>query len=91
LQKIGGIPILDVSADAEGLADRLVKEVPLPDNAEVDALHIAIATVNGVDYLLTWNCAHIADAALQARIGAICRAAGCEPPTICTPQQLMES
>ena len=90
LDTVGDIAILDVTEDAENLADELVKEIPLPENAEVDALHIAIATVNGINYLLTWNCAHIANAALQPQIEAICRSAGFEPPTICTPQQLME-
>ena len=91
LDAISDIPILDVTEDAENLADELVKQVPLPENADVDALHIAIATVNGIDYLRTWNCAHIANAALQQQIEAICRSAGFDPPTICTPQQLMES
>ena len=90
LDVIGEIPVLDVTAAAENLADDLVKQIPLPENAEVDALHIAIATVNGINFLLTWNCAHIANAALQPQIEAICRSAGFEPPTICTPQQLME-
>lgn len=90
LDAVDGIPILDVTDDAEQLADLLVSGIPLPQRAEVDALHIAIATVNGMDYLLTWNCAHIANAALQARIEVICRSAGFEPPTICTPQQLWE-
>ena len=90
LDAIGDIPILDVTEDAENLADKLLKQVPLPHNAEIDALHIAIATVNGINFLLTWNCAHIANAALQPQIAAICRSAGYEPPTICTPQQLME-
>jgi predicted nucleic acid-binding protein len=90
LDVIGNIPMLDVTEDAENLADELVKQILLPQNAEVDALHIAIATVNGINYLLTWNCAHIANAALQPQIEAICRSAGFEPPTICTPQQLME-
>lgn len=91
LDRIVGIPALDVTEAAEALAATLVKQVPLPEKAEVDALPIAIASVNGIDYLLTWNCAHIANAALQARIQAIVRAAGFEPPTICTPQQLMEA
>ena len=46
--------------------------------------------VNGMDYLLTWNCAHIANAALRGEIEAICRAYGYEPPVICTPEELME-
>jgi hypothetical protein len=85
------VPVLDVTAEAEHLANELVKQVPLPEKAEVDALHIAIATVHGIDYLLTWNCTHIANAALHHRIAAICQSAGFELPTICTPQQLMET
>lgn len=91
LDVIGTIPILGVNDAAEKLADELVRQVPLPENAEVDALHIATATVNGINYLLTWNCAHIANATQMQQVEAICRSAGFDPPTICTPQQLMES
>lgn len=90
LDTIRDISVLDVTEDAENLAYALVKQIPLPESAQVDALHIAVATVNGINYLLSWNCAHIANAALQSQIEAICRSAGYEPPTICTPQQLME-
>lgn len=90
LDVLTGIPVLDVTEEADNLADELLKQVPLPEKAAVDALHIAIATVNGIDYLLTWNCTHIANATLLHRIEAICHAAGFESPTICTPQQLME-
>jgi len=58
---------------------------------EVDALHIAVATVHGMHYLVTCNCTHIANATLRHRIEAVCRAAGYEPPTICTPQELLET
>ncbi|MEX0725101.1 MAG: type II toxin-antitoxin system VapC family toxin [Planctomycetaceae bacterium] len=90
LEAIRDIPILDVTEAAETLASELIKRIPLPKNAEVDALHIAVAAVNGIEYLLTWNCTHIANASFQSRIEMICRSAGLEPPTICTPQQLME-
>ncbi len=53
-------------------------------------MHIAIATVHGVDYLLTWNCTHIANAAMRRQIESVCRTAGYEPPTLCTPDELME-
>jgi len=91
LETMTDLPLLDTTQQAEDLANRLIQQIPLPENAEVDALHIAIATVNGMDYLLTWNCAHLANASLQHRIEAICRSAGYDPPTICTPQQLMEN
>lgn len=82
---------LDATEDVEALAQELVKHVPLPEKAEVDALHIAVATVHGMEYLVTWNCTHIANAALRPRIEAICRSFGYEPPAICTPQELMET
>lgn len=81
---------LNITEESKALAARLVDQVPLPRKAQVDALHIAVATVNGMDYLLTWNCTHIANAALRHRIEAVCRASGCEPPVICTPQELLE-
>jgi hypothetical protein len=85
------LPPLDVTDAVQQLAQELLAHVPLPANAQVDALHIAVATVHGMDYLVTWNCTHIANATLRHRIEAICRAAGYEPPTICTPQEFMET
>jgi hypothetical protein len=55
-----------------------------------DALHIAIAAVHGLDYLLTWNCRHIANAVTLPKVYATCRRAGYEPPFVCTPPELME-
>lgn len=74
---------------AIALARLLLKRRAVPAMAEVDALHIGLATANGADYLLTWNCAHIANAEMRAKIGAVCREAGYEPPVICTPEELM--
>lgn len=72
------------------LADSLRSGVPLPEKAAIDALHISIAAVNGVEYLLTWNCRHIANPSMRPRIERICRDKGFEPPVICTPQELLE-
>jgi hypothetical protein len=86
-----GIPLLTLSEEAAGLAQALIEPGPLPANAVVDALHIAIATVNGMHYLLTWNCTHIANAAIRSDIEDVCRARGYEPPVICTPEELLET
>jgi hypothetical protein len=86
---VADLPLLEQSVDATVLAQALVEDVPLPERASVDALHIAIATVHGMDYLLTWNCTHIANAALRGQIESICRAHGYEPPAICTPEELL--
>ncbi len=60
----------------------------MPRKAAIDAVHVAIAAVNGMDFLLTWNCAHIANAVMRPRIESVCRSVGFEPPTICTPEEL---
>ncbi len=62
----------------------------VPRTAAEDALHIAVAAVHGVDYLLTWNCKHIANATMRQAIERACRGAGYEPPVICTPEELMD-
>jgi hypothetical protein len=91
LAALDGVPVLAQTPEAETLADTLLREVPLPAKAAADALHIAVAAVNGVGYLLTWNCTHIANATLRPRIEAICRQLGYEPPVICTPKELLGS
>lgn len=88
LNELSNIPLLRVNQDVENLAQRLVVDGPLPNKAAVDALHIAVATVHGIDYLLTWNCKHIANAEMQSRVAAVCRESGFEPPIICTPEAL---
>jgi hypothetical protein len=85
------IPLLTLSEEATGLAQALLTPGPLPANAVVDALHIAVAAVNGMHYLLTWNCTHIANAAIRSDIEDVCRARGYEPPVICTPEELLET
>jgi hypothetical protein len=90
LEAIRGIPELAVTEKVRVLAKALISEGPIPSGSEIDAYHIAVATVNGMDYLLTWNCSHIANAAMRPKIEAVCRSHGYEPPIICTPLELME-
>jgi predicted nucleic acid-binding protein len=87
---IAEIPILRATEPAVSLAQRLVSTGPFPREAAADALHIAIAAVNGVDYLLTWNCTHLANAVLRGRIESLVEEAGYGCPVICTPEELME-
>ncbi|HWG42509.1 MAG TPA: type II toxin-antitoxin system VapC family toxin [Gemmataceae bacterium] len=89
LEVLVNLPLLDLSENVYPLADELMKRVPLPPNAAADTLHIAIAAIHGMEYLLTWNCTHIANAALRPRIEAVCRDNGYEPPVICTPEELL--
>ncbi len=85
-----GIPRLGLTDDAGELAEEFIKRGVLPRTAAEDALHIAVAAVHGVEYLLTWNYKHIANATMRQAIERACRDAGYEPPVICTPEELTD-
>lgn len=91
LAAVRQIQVLSVSDAAVGLAEALVANGPIPRESAADALHISIAAVNGSDFLLTWNCTHIANAARRSDIEALVEDAGYSCPIICTPEELMES
>jgi len=90
MSAIADIPELEATEDVKLLAQALLDNGSLPRNAELDAYHVAIAAANGINYLLTWNCAHIANALIRPKIEAVCRLQGFEPPIICTPSELLE-
>ncbi|MCA9185148.1 MAG: type II toxin-antitoxin system VapC family toxin [Pirellulaceae bacterium] len=91
LQVVAGIDILAPTDDAESLAEALMAGKAVPESEPRDAAHIALAAVHGMNYLVTWNFKHILNPHLQRRINEICRESGFIPPTICTPEQLLES
>jgi len=86
-----GIESLALTDDAADLARTLVDRGAIPKRSVEDALHIAVAAAHGMDYLLTWNCRHIANATMRGRIEAACRSCGYEPPVICTPEELIDA
>jgi|SRR5215218_7815851 len=89
MQLLEGMPLLDLTPEVADLAAALIMRLPLPQRAGADAAHIAVAARHGVNFLLTWNCAHIANAELRPRIERICREAGYSVPVLCTPDELM--
>jgi len=89
LEVLDGIPVLNPLPKADGIALALIDRLGFPDRALTDAAHIAICVVHGMDYLLTWNCTHIANATYQPIIGDVCDDFGFAMPVICTPDQLM--
>ena len=90
LAALKGIPVLAVTTEASELAELFLLHNTLPAKAAVDAVHIAVAILNGMDYLLTWNCSHIANATVRGKIAKVCQEAGLQRPVICTPEELME-
>ena len=90
LQVLRGLALLEVKDESRAVGRRLLSKGPLPRQAEGDALHIALATVHGVEYLVTWNCRHIANAWMRSRIERVILDLGYEPPILCTPEELLE-
>jgi hypothetical protein len=89
LEALNGIPVLNPLPEMDKIVKELVEHLGLPDRAMVDAAHIAISIVHGIEYLLTWNCAHIANAIYQPIINEVSMSFGFAMPVICTPDQLM--
>lgn len=89
LDVIRALPLLDATFETDLLATALIAAKAIPETEPRDAFHISVAATNGVKYLLTWNFKHIANAILRKQIESVCRNAGFEPPTICTPDELM--
>jgi hypothetical protein len=90
LKLLEALPFAPVPPGAESLAVQLVALHALPIKARVDALHVAIAAVNSIQYLLTWNCRHLANVTMRIKIEQTCLECGWTPPIICTPYELSE-
>jgi len=90
LRLMAGCNVLQVDSEARRLRDELMRRGIFPAKARSDAEHVAIAAVNGLDFLVTWNSKHIANALIRGRAEAICRECGYEPPVICTPDQMLQ-
>jgi len=88
LAAISGLAILEINDVGEELGKRLMDEGVIPSTRAEDALHISLATVHGMDFLLTWNFRHINNAEMKARIRTVIEAAGYECPVICSPEEL---
>jgi hypothetical protein len=82
--------VLEINEEAVKLAEDLVQAGALPAKAGNDSLHIAIAAIHRVPYLLTWNCRHMANATMRAQIERVCAGDGFKAPIICTPEEMME-
>lgn len=89
MEVINAFPVLEVPEAAELLARAILTNGAIPPRAVRDAAHIAVAAVNDVDYILTWNCKHLANAQIIRRISVVCNREGYNMPVMCTPEELM--
>jgi predicted nucleic acid-binding protein len=90
LAAIEGFPMLDIDEDARFLAERIIAGRGIPADYPEDALHIAVAAVNGMDVVVTWNFAHLNNPFTRRAIRRIVEREGYSCPEICSPQELLE-
>lgn len=91
LEVLKEMTFVETTSEALSLAKELIQTGALPAQAADDALHIAIAATQGVSYLLTWNCRHMANATMRPLIESVCVSKGLTAPIICTPEELWET
>ncbi|MFA7235735.1 MAG: type II toxin-antitoxin system VapC family toxin [Phycisphaeraceae bacterium] len=90
LAVVTGWEVVELTEEAGTLAEEYFRAIELPEAARADSLHLALATWHGLDYLVTWNCRHIAGARVRQVTQAINERHGLATPSICTPEELME-
>ena len=86
---VDGIPVLAMTLDTRALAEDVLRSVGLPPKAAIDAVHIATAAPNEMDYSLTWNCKHNANPSFRRKNEEVLAHRGLASPVICTPQELI--
>ncbi len=90
LEVITDFDVLEVSDDVKALAQKYFAMIQMPEKSQVDAFHLAIAAWHRMDYLLSWNCKHIASGRVRKIVRDINDGLGVYTPTICTPEELTE-
>jgi predicted nucleic acid-binding protein len=89
LQLTESIRSVVCEAHHEAFAHELLRPGALPLKAELDALHIAVAAFNSVQFLLTWNCRHLANPTIAGKVAQTCATHDLACPRVCTPETLM--
>lgn len=89
LALLGDLPLLQLTPAARQLAKQLLAAGVVPSNSGADAEHVALATVGAVDYVVTWNLRHLAGAVVRRQLENALRKLGFDPPTLCTPEELL--
>ncbi len=89
INALSDIPVLEISPQIQEIAKTLIRDNAVPVESEEDALHIAAASMNGMDFLLTWNFSHINNAFKRSRIIKSIENQGFIPPEICSPDEFI--
>jgi predicted nucleic acid-binding protein len=90
LSAIAKLPMLDINDEAQSLAEKIITQKGIPAEYPEDALHIAIAAVNGIEVIITWNFAHLNNPFTRKKVRKIVDAEGYSCPEVCSPEELLE-
>ena len=90
-EAVSAFEVLEVTPEVRALADRYFTAIDLPERARADAYHLALAAWHGMDYLVTWNCTHIASGKVKLIVQRLNASQSIASPVICTPEELMEA
>jgi len=90
LDEIVDFTVLEVNEEIEDLAQEYFAALQIPEKAKIDAFHLAVAAWHKMDYVLSWNCKHIASGRVQKTLQEINLRLGVHTPIVCTPEELME-
>ena len=90
IEVISDLPVLELNDDIRELAAKYFVAINIPEKAKVDAFHLSVAVWHKMDYLLSWNCKHIASGRVRKTLQEVNEAIGIRTPVICTPEELME-
>lgn len=90
LSEVEAFALLEVTDAVVDLAKRYFSGIDIPEKAEADAYHLALAAVHGMDFMVTWNCNHIASGRVRRVVDEINAGLDIRTPVICTPEELME-
>jgi len=87
---LSGISVLEINREIEKITDIYFRKLKIPDKAQLDAAHLAVACYHKMDYLLSWNCKHIVNAKIRKELELLNKGLKIFTPIICTPEELME-
>ena len=90
MEELKDFPHLELNDDVEKLTQLYMEKLDIPEKSFRDAAHLAVASVHGIDYLVTWNCTHLANGEIIKKLMKLNAAFSIHTPIICTPEELME-
>lgn len=90
IEKVKDFPLVEVTTEVQALAELYFDQIQIPEKARADAYHLALATIHGLDFLVSWNCTHIVSGRVRWILEEIHKEQGLQGPILCTPEELME-